>query len=280
MNITVIGATGILGHHLLSRLLDRGHEVRAIVRKKEQAEYLERLGVHPFVGDILDADTLSHPLQGSNCVIHAATAIPKDMTRGDWSMNDRIRREGTLNLLESSRRHNVRRYIQQSIAMLYGDCGDRIADESFPLQPSPYIQSALDMEEHVKKSQLDWCILRGGYFYGSTTGLEKSWREGAKAGTLRIPANSNALVSLIHVADMARAIVAAAEKGPAKSIYNVVDDYPVSYRELLAYVAYLEAGPNPPSDGDRMPSLGCSNGKIKHELGWQPLYPSYRLGLA
>jgi nucleoside-diphosphate-sugar epimerase len=280
MTITIIGATGLLGRNLLPRLLERKHEVRAIVRKKEQAAYLERLGIRSFIGDILDAGTLSEPLNGSDCVIHAATAIPDDVARGDWTMNDRIRREGTHNLIEQSQRMNLRRYIQQSIIMLYGDCGTQIADESFPLQPSPYIQSAVDMEESVKKSGLDWCILRGGYFYGPLTGLERNWREGAKAGTLRMPSNSNALVSLIHVADMARAIVAAAENAPAHSIYNVVDDHPVSYRELLTYVSHLERGAQPAAGGTGVPSLGCSNMRIKMELGWQPLFQSYRSGLA
>ena len=263
MTITIVGATGVLGKHLLPLLLERGHEVRAIVRKKEQAVQLERLGVRSFIGDILDPETLSHPLEGSDCVIHAATAIPDDLAHGDWTMNDRIRREGTRNLLECAQHLHVRRYIQQSIAMLYGDCEERIVDESFPLQPNQYIQSAFDMEEYVKKSDLDWCILRGGYFYGPMTGLEKIWRDGAKAGTLRIPANGSALVSLIHVADMARAIVAAAEKGPAKSIYNVVDDCPVSYRDLLKYVARMEGGADPASGDAVVSSLGCNNEKIK-----------------
>ena len=280
MIITIIGATGVLGRNLLPRLLERGHEIRAVVRRKEQADYLERLGIQSYVGDILDAGTLAQPLKDSDCVVHAATAIPDDLARGDWTMNDRIRREGTRNLIEQSQRMHVRRYIQQSITMLYGDYGTRIADESFPLQPSPYIQSALDMEESVKKSGLDWCILRGGYFYGPMTGLEKNWREGAKAGTLRIPSNSNALVSLIHVADMAQAMVAAAENAPAQSIYNVVDDQPVRYSELITYVARLEEGPDPVSGDAVVPSLGCSNGKIKRELEWQPFFPSYRSGLA
>ncbi|MEW5798307.1 MAG: NAD(P)H-binding protein [Bacteroidota bacterium] len=280
MIITIIGATGVLGRNLLPHLLERGHQVRAIVRKKEQVVSLEHLGIRSFIGDILDAGTLLQPLKGSDCVIHSATAIPSNVAGGDWTMNDRIRREGTRNLLECAQRMNVRRYIQQSITMLYGDYGAQIVDESFPLQPSPYIQSALDMEESVKKSGLDWCILRGGYFYGPSTGLERSWRDAGKAGTLRIPANSNALVSLIHAADMARAIVAASEHASAQSIYNVVDDHPVTYRELLTYIAHLEGGPEPTSDGTNIPSLGCSNRLIKTELDWEPLYPSYRSGLS
>lgn len=280
MNLLVIGATGVLGRNLLPRLLERGHKVRAIVRKKDQAAYLEQRGIRSYIGDILDASTLLQPLKGSDCVIHAATAIPSDVAGGDWTMNDRIRREGTRHLLECAQRMNVRRYIQQSITMLYGDYGEQIVDESFPLQPSPHIQSALDMEEYVKKSGLDWCILRGGYFYGPLTGLEQYWREGAKAGTLRIPANSSALVSLIHAADMARAIVAASENAAAQSIYNVVDDHPATYREVLTYVAHLIAGPDPISGDAVVPSLGCSNRRIKTELDWEPLYPSYRSGLS
>jgi len=103
----------------------------------------------------------------------------------------------------------------------------------------------------------------------------------AREGTLSLPGDGSQLLSLIHVVDMARAIVHAVVAAPARSIYNVVDEEPVTYRDLYGYVATQAVGVEPRSGGEKtMPSLGCSNAKLKSDLGWMPVYPTYRSGLA
>ncbi len=279
MRISLVGATGVLGKHVVPRLLESGHEVKAIVRTQEQAAQLQRQGMQAFMGDILVKESLAPALSGTECVLHLATAIPKDLYHGDWTMNDRIRREGTRNLLVCATECGVRRYIQQSIIMIYGDYGQQIVDESAPLQPTPSIQSAVDMERQVRESRLEWCILRGGYFYGPSSRTEDTWRAQARSGRLQIPRNSQALVSLIHVIDMSRAVVAAAEEARPGSIYNVSDDRPVSYGELYTFVARQIGAPDPEESGSEMPSIGFSNKRIKAELRWQPAFPTFRSGL-
>ena len=85
-------------------------------------------------------------------------------------MTDRIRREGTKNLLLACIENHVTKYIQLSIIYLYGNHGDLFVDESTNLNVPPYVESAVDMENQIKDSNLDWCILRGGSFYGTATG--------------------------------------------------------------------------------------------------------------
>lgn len=279
MQILVVGATGVLGRQVVPRLVERGHSVRAVVRRPEAAHALAAAGVELAAGDILDAGSLLLAAAGCDVALHLATAIPKP--GGNWSRNDRIRREGTRNLLAAAAAHGVRRYVQQSIAMLYGDTGQTVADESAPLQPGPVIQSAADMEQMVRAAALDWCILRGGLFYGAGAGLEEEWRQAAGAHTLQLPGDGRDLISLIHVVDMARAVLLAAEGARRGSVYNVVDDEPAHYADLLAYVA-AQAGAPPPQAGGprRLASFACSNARIKRDLGWQPAYPTYRSGLA
>jgi nucleoside-diphosphate-sugar epimerase len=173
MNIAVIGATGVLGHHVIPRLVERGHQVRAIVRQTAQAERLQCLGVEAIVGDILDLDTLAPATVHCDAALHLATAIPKAGHAQDWSMNDRIRREGTHNFAAACQTHGVRRYVQLSITFLYGDHGTHVVDEGAAIQPSPITQSAVDMESLVQATRIDWCILRGGLFYGPGTGREE-----------------------------------------------------------------------------------------------------------
>ena len=174
----------------------------------------------------------------------------------------------------------MKRYIQQSITLLYGDTGQAIVYESAPLRPSQLSQSAADMEDLVRASALEWCILRGGLFYGAGTGREDEWRQAARQGRLALPGDGRDLISLVHVVDMARAVVAATENAPLGSTYNIVDDEPVSYQRLFTYIAAQLDAAVPQAGGPRLlPSLGCSNAKAKQELAWQPAYPSYRSGL-
>ncbi len=279
MRMFVVGVTGVLGRHTLPRLVERGHSVAMVARHPEDVAWLRRLGFDAHRGDILDAETLREPLRGCEVALHLATAIP---TRPEmsWDLNDRIRREGTRNLLAAAQEQGVRRYVQQSITLLYGDGGDQLVSEDHPLSPYPRIASALEMEEMVRALSLEWIMLRGGSFYGPGTGREDAWYREADEGTLTVPGDGSALLSLIRVEDMARAVVLAAEAAPAGAIYNVVDDAPVSYRELYNYVAARKMLPEPPAGGPPATSLGCSNAAIRRALGWEPAWPSYRSGLA
>lgn len=280
MKILVVGATGVLGRNVLPRLVERGHAVRAIVRRPDRVPFLEHAGVEPMPGDIFDPDSLNRAARACDAALHLATAVPKsgDM---DWSLNDRIRREGTRNFLAAAAGSGVKRYIQQSITLSYGDQGQTIVDESAALQPAPVSQSAVDMEGLVRASAFDWCILRAGLFYGPGTGREDGWRLAARQNRLTLPGDGSHLLSLVHVVDMARAVVAATEGAPPGSVYNVVDDEPVTYKRLFSYIT-AQLGQNPPEAGGpvMLPSLGCSNARLKEALPWRPAYPSYRSGIA
>jgi nucleoside-diphosphate-sugar epimerase len=269
-----------LGRQVTPRLRERGHEVRVVVRKPEQAAKFQRLGVNAVLGDILDAASLRSAVTGCEVALHLATVIPKSDGPQDWAPNDRIRREGTQYLLTACQEAGVRRYIQQSTAFLYEDRFPQLADETMPFLPHPMLQSTFDMEELVKASTLNWCILRGGLFYGPGT-FEGGWRDAARQGMLPLPGDGSGRLSLIHIADMAQAVVLAAESAPARSIYNVVDNQPVTYKELFEYIAALESGPAPAAGGPAfLPSFACRNDRLKTALGWTPVYLTYRSGLA
>jgi nucleoside-diphosphate-sugar epimerase len=279
MHVAVIGATGALGRHVVPRLLERGHHVRVLVRRVEQGERLRRTGVSPVLGDIFNLESLLEVTRGCDAALHLATAIPAGGS--DWTMNDRIRREGTRNLIRAALQNRVARYVQQSITFLYGAQSEPLADETTPLRPDRVTQSAADMEAMVRAAGLDWCILRGGWFYGPGTRREGRWRELARTGELRMPGDGSHRISLVHVVDMARAVVMAAEGAPPGGIYNVVDDEPVDYRTLYGYIAAHEGGPEPQAGGESfLPSLACSNARIKQDLAWYPVYATFRSGLA
>jgi nucleoside-diphosphate-sugar epimerase len=64
----------------------------------------------------------------------------------DWTLNDRIRRQGTANLMAACQSARVQRYVQQSIAWLVADRTTSVLDETAPVRPTAVTASAADME--------------------------------------------------------------------------------------------------------------------------------------
>jgi nucleoside-diphosphate-sugar epimerase len=280
MRIAVVGATGVLGRHLVPRLVERGHFVRATVRRDRDGARMTALDAEPVAADILDAASLAAAVAGCDGAVHAATSIPTPGGKGDWALNDRIRREGTANLLAACQAAGVVRYVQQSIAMLHAGNDLAAQDETCPIAPYERIRSAAEMEALVRASGRDWRIVRGGAFYGPGTGREEQWLAALRAGALKLPGDGAAYISLIHVADMASAMVAAIEAEAPRSAFIAADSEPVTYRTLFAYLAMREGLPTPPPGGPPLlPSFRVSNAKLK-QLGWRPAFASYRSGLA
>jgi len=279
MRVAVIGATGVLGRQVMPRLIERGHQVRAIVRDAAKQAALARLGIDAVPGDILDAASLAPALAGCTAALHLATSVPRTGMKRDFSLNDRIRREGTANLLAACHQAGVTRYVQQSIAHLVG-AGATLLDETAPLHPAQATSSAADMEAMVRRSDLRWTILRGGAFYGPGTGRDEDWRSLARDGRLVMPEDGSGWLSLIHVVDMAEAVVLATERDLHNSLLAIVDDLPVTYRDLFKHLAALEGGPEPATGGAPapLPSFRVSNARARAALGWRPFYASYRSG--
>lgn len=240
---------------------------------------MARTGVDPVVGDILEPESLLELTARCDAVLHLATAIPKDLR--DWSADVRVRRDGTRNLLQAAQANHLRCYVQQSVVLVYGEQGDRVVDEETVIQPGDALRHVADMESLVRASALDWCILRGGLFHGPGTGRAEAWRQSVRSDDFRLPGDGTRLMSLVHVADMARAVVRSAELAPPGRIYNIVDDEPVSFRTVFEYLAAREHRPAPRSGGPvALPSLACSNARAKAELDWSPAFPTFRSGLA
>jgi nucleoside-diphosphate-sugar epimerase len=281
MRIAVIGATGVVGRHVVPRLREHGHEVRALVRAETDAGALRAVRIDAAQGDIFDIQSLRQALEGCAAALHLATAVPRPGQTPNWALNDRIRREGTASLLEACRNTGARRYVQQCIAFLVSGTSDLI-DETAPLLAARQATaSAIDMERPVTASGLDWVVLRGGALYGPGTGRDEHWRTLARSGELRLPGDGSDYISLIHVADLAECFVLAAERAPSGSIIAGVDDEPTTYRELFGYIAGLASSPAPAAGGaTNFPSFRISNAKARETLGWRPCYRSYRSGLA
>ena len=281
MRIAVIGATGVLGRHVVPRLVERGHSVSALVRDDGARALLAATGAETRFGDIVEAATLAPVVEGCDAAMHLATVIPKPGGPADWDLNARVRVDGTRNLVAACAATGVRRYVQQSIAHLANAEGDGWLDETAPLNTSPHTESSVEMEDIVRASGLEWWILRGGSFYGPGSGYPEAWCEQARQGELRLPGDGRGWISPVHVADMAAACIAAAEADGAGELVNVVDDNPVRWADYLGHAAALAGAPPPaPGGPPGLPSYRASNRRAKEALGWRPFYAGHRAGMA
>jgi nucleoside-diphosphate-sugar epimerase len=143
------------------------------------------------------------------------------------------------------------------------------------------IVAARSMEATIEQSGLDWLVLRGALFYGPGTGFDDDWFARARAGKLRLPAEGNDYVTLVHITDMAAATVAAIGRWPSRQTLIVADDHPARWRDVFSYVCSL-AGSDPPQPGGRslMPSFRVTNRRARELLSWAPVHPDFRAGLA
>lgn len=286
--VGVLGATGVYGRHLVPRLVEAGYRVRALVRMPAAATQSAACGAEVHAAEIFDGAALRTALDGCDVAINLATSLPSAAKEGgDFELNDRLRREGVPIFLEACAAAGVARVIQQSIAMVHAGGGDAWVDED-SMHPVPQettagraIQAARDMEAAVAATGLDWLILRGALFYGPGTGFDDDWFSRARAGRLRLPEAGADYVTLVHIADMADATVAALSRWPSRQRLIVADDTPVRWRELFGHIAAAVGGSPPASGGPpRFPSFRLSNRRAREALGWSPRYPSYRVGLA
>src|SRR5438105_776366 len=119
MKVFVAGATGVIGKQLVPRLVAAGHEVVGMTRSESNRRVLVDLGATPVVADALDADQVTEAvgIAQPEVLVHELTAISSvDLRRfdRDFALTNRLRTEGTDNLLSAASAVGVRRFVAQS----------------------------------------------------------------------------------------------------------------------------------------------------------------------
>ena len=298
MRIFVAGATGAIGRRLVPLLVRSGHEVVGTTRTRSKVELLRELGAEPVVVDALDASAIGEALARAEpeVVVHQLTALSAigDFRKfeQEFAETNRLRTEGTDNLLAAARGVGVERFVAQSFGGFpYARLGGKIKSEEDPLDSDPpkELRTAVAAIRHLEAAVLEagGIVLRYGGFYGPGTSLDRDGSHVAAVRARQFPlvGNGAAVWSFVHVDDAATATVAAIERG-RPGIYNVVDDEPAPVSDWLPALA-AAIGAKPPR---RFPAWlarrfvgehgvvmmtdtrGASNAKAKRELDWQPAY--------
>jgi nucleoside-diphosphate-sugar epimerase len=295
MNVFLTGASGVIGRRAIPLLLRQGHSVTAVVHTAEKRKAVEGLGAKANDVSLFDAPGLRRALEGYDVVVNLATHMPASITRtllpGAWTENDRIRREGSRNLVDAAISAGVQCFVQESFAPVYPDRGSAWIDESVPLEPVAYNRTVVDAErsaEHFNGGSRRGIVLRFAAFYGPDSRMHADVMRLVRRGFAPMPGPAGAFISSVSHDDAASAVVAALEL-PA-GVYNVSDDEPVTHREYfdaLAAALGIRAPKLPPvwatflfgSIGKLASrSLRISNRRLRETATWAPRYPSVREG--
>lgn len=292
--IFVAGATGILGRRAVPLLVAAGHHVTGIGRTPEKAAQLEAAGATAVAADLFDAAAIKEAVDGHDVVANLATHIPsvtKMRMRSAWKENDRIRAEGSRNLVDAALATGATRYIQEQICFLYADGGDAWLDEDSPVEPPDYVTSGFEAERQAQRitdAGGTGVVLRFGMFHAADSDQTQMYVRAARRRIMPMFGAKDAYIPTVMVDDCATAVVAALA-APA-GIYNIVDDEPLTradYAAALADALGVKSLRHPPklatkAAGEQGAMLArsqrISNRRFKDATGWTPRYPSMRAG--
>ena len=305
MRVLIAGAAGVIGRPLTRRLTAAGHDVAALTRSAPKREQLREAGAEPVICDALDAAALASAVEAArpDVVVNQLTALPPRISPRrigrDLAATNRLRSDGTRNLMAAAAAAGVAHVVAQSVAFAYAP-GSGLRHESDPLYhaaPGAFdqaVRAICDLERATLGTVgVRGAVLRYGYFYGPGTSYAADGSITADVRRRRFPiiGDGSGVFSFIHVDDAASATLAAIEQH-AEGAYNVVDDEPAPVADWLPAYARILGAPAPrrvPVWAGRalggsyavylMTQLpGASNDHARAGLGWRPLQPSWRGG--
>ncbi|WLR60389.1 SDR family oxidoreductase [Guptibacillus hwajinpoensis] len=153
MNVLVIGANGQVGQKVVN-LLDnnKDHSLKAMVRKKEQADELANRGIESVVASLEDSvDTISEAMKGSDAVIFAAGS--GGSTGSDKTLL--VDLDGAVKTIEAAEKLGIKRYVMLSALQAHNR-------ENWSEALLPYYAAKHYADRALEASSLDYTIVRPG----------------------------------------------------------------------------------------------------------------------
>jgi nucleoside-diphosphate-sugar epimerase len=285
---------------LVPQLVVRGHQVTATTSRPGRLAELERMGADAVLMDGLHEASVGEAVAAAkpDTVVHQMTSIAgkPDLRHMDrwFATTNRLRTEGTDNLLAAAEAAGVAHVVAQSFGSFNGVRTDGwVKTEEDGLEPltgtvaAPQMAAIAHVEDVVV--QVGGVALRYGGFYGP--GASDVQVEAVRKRQLPLVGRGVGYFSWVYVDDAAAATVLAVEQ-QATGVYNIVDDEPAPASEWLPYLADAVGAKRPRrvpvwlarmvagevAVGMMTEGRGFSNAKAKRELGWELRYPSWRVG--
>lgn len=234
----VTGGSGFVGRALITALVARGTEVRALARSATAAAAVEAAGATAVRGDLDDEAALTAGMQGCDVVFHAAAHVKQHGPLADFL---RVNVAGTEHVLAAARAAQVRRVVHVGTEAVLADGKPIVrADETRPhaTKPAgPYPRSKGLAERAVlaaNRDGLETVVIRPRFIWGKgDTSVLPDLVERARRGRWAWMAGGHFLTSTCHVDNVVEGALLAAERGAPGGVYFLTDGEPVEMRSFF-----------------------------------------------
>jgi nucleoside-diphosphate-sugar epimerase len=296
MNILVTGGLGLIGHNVVKRLQDQGHIVSIVDNKtnygiipQEEIDYLisQRINGIDMSGyyniDITNIHDCNHvfDIEQPEIVIHCASFPRQKVVNANPMLGSRVMSEGLLNLLETSDRYEVRKFIYISSSMVYGDFKDDVK-ENYECRPQGQygilkLAGEWLVKDYSRRTNLVHTILRPSAVYGrldvEDRVISKFILNAMRGTTLRVNGAGETL-DFTYVQDAADGIVAASlSDNTENKTYNITKSHSHTLLDA-AKLAIKVVGKGEILVGDKdpdFPSRGALNiDAARQDFGFDP----------
>ncbi|KQM99296.1 hypothetical protein ASE85_11385 [Sphingobium sp. Leaf26] len=235
----VTGATGLLGRHLVERLVQQGWTVRALHRNPSDAAKLRAIGAEPFAGDLGNPAALRKAMAGADTVFHAAALFTMWAPAEDF---ESANVGGTRNMLTAAQAEHVSSFVYISAAgVVMGDGKPmtNIAEDTPLAYPScaPYLASKARAQKLVLDANeaggMRTAAILPPLIWGAGMPMLDNLVEQVMAGSFTWPAGGSQIMSTAHVHNVCACAILAAEKSPGGRAYFVTDGQSQSLRTVM-----------------------------------------------
>ena len=249
MKFLVTGGAGFIGKHIIAELLRDDHNITIFDNfsssSKNDIVHLLENGVSLVTGDILDYDLLLKSMSNYDFVIHLAAQTSVEQSIVDPETTIDINVEGTVNVLKSCVKTNVKGLISTSTAAVYGSSPTPISETSQPNPISSYGASKLVTEYNLQAFSrffgLNCISLRLFNVYGNGQSSEavvirKFLKNISKDLPLEIFGDGTQTRDFVHISDVIQAFYCAIKNIEAKrgEVYNIGSGKSTSINELAS----------------------------------------------
>lgn len=255
MKVFVAGGSGFVGSHVVRALRDAGHKVTVFSRDPDEDEFRGEVAYH--AGDIADPSTYAKHMTdvGYDAVVHCVGLIKNRRMKGQTF--HRIVADGTRHLVSAAEEAGVDKIVFIS--------ANGVTDGE-----TDYNQTKLAAEEAVKKSEMDWTILRPSLIYGEGSDFSHQFRSLMKLGAIPYFGRGAFQFAPVAVKDVAAAVVKSLEaKKAAGATFHLCGADVVTYKEILKEI---KAAAGSHTVVFPMPKWMVRTGAFL--LGWIPAFPA------
>jgi 2-alkyl-3-oxoalkanoate reductase len=263
MTSLVTGATGFVGSHVIDALLDRDEPVRGLIRDAKKAQGLRDRGIEVIVGDLRDVSVMRRAVAGVDVVHHCGAAVGPYSKQEIYSTN----LDGVRTLLDAVREAGRGRIVLLSSVNVLGtrDLDPATEETACQYSSDPAADVKIEAEklamDYHRRHSLDVTILRPGFIYGPRDphNLPKLI-SALQRGKFRFIGSRDNVVPVVHVEDVAQAMLLAAHAPAARGqIYQISDGSRTTIGQFVDQLAELLDCPKPEKVLPRfVPALACT----------------------